>query len=96
MNQIFNNKNAEIQIEAFHPGGFLLEEIEERGILKKDLAQQLGILPNNLSQILYGKRNISVTLAIKLEQVLNISAETWISMQIAFDLQLARNELVQN
>ena len=55
-NQVFNTKGAEIEIQAFHPGEFLLEEIEEREILKKDLAQALEILPNNLSLLFAGKR----------------------------------------
>ncbi|RQO75577.1 addiction module antidote protein, HigA family [Pedobacter sp. KBW06] len=89
-NQIFNHKGAEIVAEAFHPGIFLLEEIEERDLLKKLLAKELDLLPNNLSQIFTGKRNISVNLALKLEKVLGISAEYWIGLQTAYDLQEAR------
>ena len=88
--QIFNSEGAEIVIQAFHPGIFLLEEVEARELLKKDLAKELNVLPNNLSQIFTGKRNISINLAIKLEKVLNISAEYWIGLQTAYDLQEAR------
>lgn len=91
-NQIFNSKGAEIEIEAFHPGEFLLEEIEERGILKKDLAKALEILPNNLSLLFAGKRNISAQLALKIGKFLNTSAEYWYGMQTAYDLQKARLE----
>ena len=34
-NQIFNSKGAEIKIEAFHPGEFLLEDIDARNMQKK-------------------------------------------------------------
>ena len=71
-NQVFNTKGAEIEIQAFHPGEFLLEEIEEREILKKDLAQALEILPNNLSLLFAGKRNISAQLALKIGKFLGI------------------------
>ncbi|WP_316841036.1 HigA family addiction module antitoxin [Pedobacter gandavensis] len=91
-NQIFDNKGIEITTQAFHPGIFLLEEIEKRKLLKKDLAKDLGLLPNNLSQIFTGKRNISITVALKLEKVLGISAEYWIGLQTAYDLQEARKE----
>ncbi|WP_316750442.1 HigA family addiction module antitoxin [Pedobacter gandavensis] len=91
-NQVFDNKGTEITIQAFHPGIFLLEEIEERKLMKKELARELGVLPNNLSQIFTGKRNISITLALKLEKVLGISAEYWIGLQTAYDLQEARKE----
>lgn len=92
-NQIFDHKGAEMRIEAFHPGEFLAEEIEFRNIKKKDVADELGILPNNLSQILAGKRNISASLALKLERLLGISAEYWYNLQTAYELQQAREEL---
>jgi len=91
-NKVFNAEGAEIDIQAFHPGEFLLEEIEERGILKKDLAQALEISPNNLSLLFAGKRNISVQLALKIGKLLGTSAEYWHGMQTAFDLQKARLE----
>lgn len=91
-NQVFNSKGVEIEIKAFHPGEFLLEEIEEREILKKDLAHALNILPNNLSLIFAGKRNISASLALKIGRFLGTSAEYWYSMQTAYDLQIARLE----
>ena len=91
-NQVFNSKGAEIEIEAFHPGEFLLEEIEARKILKKDFAKALEILPNNLSQIFVGKRNISAQLAIKIGKILETSAEYWYGTQTAFDLQKAKLE----
>ena len=61
---IFDHNGKVLQTKAFHPGHFLLEEIEERGLLKKDVALQLGILPTNLSEILNSKRNISPKLAV--------------------------------
>jgi plasmid maintenance system antidote protein VapI len=47
---------------------FLLEEIEERQLLKKDIAKQLEILPHHLSELFAGKRNISARMAVKLEK----------------------------
>ncbi|MFD1167113.1 HigA family addiction module antitoxin [Sphingobacterium daejeonense] len=61
-------------------------------MLKKTIAQQLEILPTNLSEILKGKRNISPRLAVRLEKVLKISAKYWLNLQMAWDLQNAREE----
>ncbi len=88
-NQIFNSKGAEIEIEAFHPGEFLLEEIEARQIQKKDFANEIGIYPNNLSSIFAGKRDISATLAIKIGKVLGTSGELWYNLQSAYTFQKA-------
>ena len=93
-NQVLDLNSKEIEIEAFHPGEFLLEEIEERGLLKKDVAKELEILPHHLSEIFAGKRNISAKLALKIEKLFNISAQYWLGMQMEYDLYVARHELV--
>jgi len=93
MNYTINDRKGNIsKVKAFHPGIFLQEEIEERELLKKTIAQQLEILPTNLSEILRGKRNISPRLAVRLEKLLNISAEYWLNLQMVWDLQKAREE----
>lgn len=91
-NQVLNAKGAEIEIQAFHPGEFLFEEIEARGIKKMDVGLALGISPNNLSLLFAGKRNISAPLAQKIGKFLATTAEYWYGMQSAFDLQKARIE----
>jgi len=93
-NQITHHTGKEIEIEAFHPGSFLLEEIEERGLLKKDAAKALEILPNHLGDIFAGKRNISAKVALKLEKLLDVSAHYWLGMQMEYDLYIARHEMV--
>jgi addiction module HigA family antidote len=93
-NQVLDHTGKEIEIEAFHPGGFLLEEIEARHLAKKDAATALGLLPHHLSEIFSGKRNISAKTALKIEQLLNVSANYWLGMQMEYDLYVARHELV--
>ena len=90
--QVFDHTGTEIEIEAFHPGEFLLEEIEERNLLKKDVAKALDILPHHLSEIFAGKRNISAKMAVKLEKLLGISAHYWFGLQMEFDLYTAKQE----
>jgi HTH-type transcriptional regulator/antitoxin HigA len=91
-NQVFDHNGNEIEIEAFHPGEFLQEEIEERNLLKKDVAQALGILPHHLSEIFSGKRHISARLAVKLEKLLGISSHYWLGLQMEFDLYQAKQQ----
>jgi antitoxin HigA-1 len=89
-NQVLDHNGTEIEIEAFHPGEFLLEEIEERDLLKKDVAKALDILPQHLSEIFAGKRNISARLAVKLEKILGISSHYWLGLQMEYDLFIAK------
>ena len=90
MDLIIDSNGNELITEAFHPGEFLLEEITEHGLLKKDVAKELGILPNHLSDVFAGKRNISARLAVKLEKLLDVSAQYWAGLQLAYDLHQAR------
>lgn len=92
INQVLDHTGKEIEIEAFHPGEFLLEEIVERNMLKKEAAKHLEILPQHLSEIFSGKRNISAKLALKIESLLDISANYWLGMQMEYDLFIARHE----
>jgi len=94
-NQVLDLNGKEIEIEAFHPGEFLLEEIEERELVKKEVAKALEILPHHLSEIFAGKRNISAKLALRLEKLLDVSANYWLGMQMEYDLYIARHEMVQ-
>jgi len=89
-NQVLDHNGNEIETEAFHPGEFLLEEIEERDLLKKDVAKALEILPQHLSEIFAGKRNISARLAVKLEKILGISSHYWLGLQMEYDLFVAK------
>lgn len=91
-NQVLNHNGNEIEIEAFHPGEFLLEEIEERTLLKKDVAKVLDILPHHLSEIFAGKRNIPAKLAVKLEKLFGISAQYWLGLQMYYDLYQAKQQ----
>jgi addiction module HigA family antidote len=75
---------------AFHPGQFLLEEVEERGLKKLIWQKSLGILPGNLGKLFKGRHHINARMAVRLEKILNISAEYWIGLQTTYDLTLAR------
>jgi addiction module HigA family antidote len=91
MGNVFDKEGNELRTPiAFHPGEFLLEEVEERGLKKIDFARDIGILPSNLSELFKGKRNINARMAIRIEKVLDVSAEYWIGLQMAYDLNIAR------
>ena len=91
MGNVFDKEGNELRTPvAFHPGEFLLEEVEERKLKKTELAKTLGLLPGNLSELFKGKRHINARLAVRLEAALGISAEYWLGLQSAYDLTIAR------
>lgn len=76
-----------------HPGYLIEMEIEARGLKKQDVAHDLGIRPQHLSELMSEKRNVSAMLAIKLEQVFGVEADYWLRVQAGYDLTKARKKL---
>lgn len=77
---------------ATHPGEVLKDEIEARELSKSETARKLGMQPGNLSELFKGKRNITAALALKLEDLLGISAEFWLNLQNRYEITTLRNE----
>lgn len=95
MNQFktINSKGKEIFTDVtIHPGEVLLDELEARGVKKSVFAEQLGMKPGHFSDLLYGRRHIGASVAIKLEKLLGISAEYWMRVQVYHDLFVERNK----
>lgn len=74
---------------AVHPGEILSEELEALGMSAAELARQIGVPPNRISQILAGKRAITADTALRLAHWFGTSAQLWIGLQNAYDLFLA-------
>jgi addiction module HigA family antidote len=75
---------------AIHPGQLLKEELDARGMKQIELANELGIAKNVMSEILNGKRNISPEMAVRLEDTLGIKAEFWMNYQMAYEIDKIR------
>ncbi len=52
-----------------------------RGIKQKDFAKEISMPAPNLSELINGKRNVTVSIAIKLEQALGIPYQNWMNLQ---------------
>ena len=76
-----------------HPGVILKREIEARGWTPEVLAIRLGVPKTYVYALLIGGLNIDVRLALDLERIVGPSAEMWLSMQMNYDLFMARKEL---
>jgi antitoxin HigA-1 len=81
-------------LSPIHPGEVLLEDfMKPLGLSQYRLAQDLGVTPIRISQIIHGRRSISVDTALRLARYFGTSAEVWLRLQIQYDLELAQNEL---
>ena len=74
-------------IVATHPGEMIKDELKERGMTQKQLAEQTGINTSVISETVNGKRPVSLNFAIALEKALDIPTEIWMNMQTQYDLR---------
>ena len=72
-----------------HPGEILADELEELSISLSELARQINVPPNRVSQIINGKRAITGDTALRLGHWFRTSAEFWLNLQAAYDLRIA-------
>jgi len=75
-----------------HPGEILSDELEEIGLTAKRLADLIEVPPNRLYQLLAGKRNVTADTALRLGQYFGMSADFWMNLQSAYELDLARQQ----
>lgn len=75
-----------------HPGEMIKDEIESRGLTQKKLAAMTGIAPSVLSEVLNGKRSVTIEYALLFEAALGIDADIWIGLQADYDKQKARHD----
>lgn len=71
---------------AIHPGCYLEEVLESRGIKKNDFARRAGITAKAVSQIINGKALYSPERALDFERTLGIKAEIWIHLADCYQL----------
>jgi HTH-type transcriptional regulator / antitoxin HigA len=75
---------------AIHPGEFLAEEIDARGLTQKELARLLGRSPQVVNEIVRGKKGITPATAVALERMLpGLSARYWLNLQTDYELTIA-------
>ena len=75
-----------------HPGEMLLEEfLKPLGLTQTEFAQRLGVSYPRLNEIIRGRRSVTPDTALRLAQVLTMSADFWLGLQQDWDLWHALN-----
>ena len=63
------------------------------GLTQYRLAKDSGVTPIRISQVVHGKRAISVDTAMRLARYFGTSAGVWLRMQVRYDLEVAQDRL---
>ncbi len=74
----------------FHPGRLIKADIEELGVSVVEAAKGLGISRQQLHSVIAGRANVTPEMAIRLEKALGSTADTWLRMQMNYDLAQIR------
>lgn len=77
---------------AIHPGEFLEETLDEIGMTQSELSNRLGRPVQAINEIIKGKKSITSTTALELEDVLGVPSHIWLGLESEYQLVLARQE----
>lgn len=70
-----------------HPGEMLMEEfVKPLGLTQTELAGRLGISFPRLNEVIHAKRAVTPDTALRLAQVVGMSADFWLGLQLDWDL----------
>jgi addiction module HigA family antidote len=78
-------------IYPIHPGEILADELVELNKTPTELARELYVPANRISQLIAGKRAMTADTALRLERRLGVSAAFWMNLQKRYELDLARD-----
>jgi antitoxin HigA-1 len=73
-----------------HPGEMIGDALAELGISISAAAKSLGVTRQQIHNVIAGRSVISPEMALRLEKGLGSSADTWLRMQLSYDLAQVR------
>lgn len=76
-----NKINEYHSFYPIHPFEIVKDEIEARGLTKKEFAESIGMKPSNFSRMIKKKGTLTSEMALKLESVLGIPFSHWMRYQ---------------
>jgi addiction module HigA family antidote len=85
---------SRLQRAPLHPGEILREQfMADFGVSVNRLARDLRVPPTRISEIVNERRAITPDTALRLARYFGTTAEFWINLQTAHDLDVARTSL---
>jgi len=83
-----------VKFAPVHPGEILLEEfLKPLAITQYRLAQDIGVHPRRINEIVHGKRAVSADTALRLARYFGLSERYWLNLQARYDLEVEKDRL---
>ena len=74
---------------AIHPGEISADELDALSVTPTELARQIAVPANQVTQIIHGRRSITGDTALRLGHWFGTSAQFWLNLQGACDIRVA-------
>jgi len=72
-----------------HPGQYLADELKDIGVTPTELARQIDVPANRISEIIRGRRSITGDTALRLSHWFGTTPQFWMNLQSAYDVRVA-------
>ena len=73
-----------------HPGELIRDNIDDLGLSVSEAAKGLGVTRQQLHNVISGRSAITPEMAVRLEKAIGSTADTWLRMQMNYDLAQIR------
>jgi addiction module HigA family antidote len=91
---ITKGKDMTAKLTPITPGDILLEEfLRPMKISQNQLAKDISVPANRVSQIIHGKREITADTALRLGKYFGIEPEFWLNLQVRYNMKIARSKV---
>lgn len=81
-------------MRPIHPGEILREEyLEPLGLSANALAKALKVPPSRIGDIVLERRGVTPDSALRLARYFGGDAQSWLNLQLAYDLKMAEKAL---
>ncbi|MCU0599676.1 MAG: HigA family addiction module antitoxin [Desulfobacterales bacterium] len=81
-------------LDPIPPGEILLEDfMKPKGISINQIARDIAVPVNRISNIVNGKRGITADTALRFELYFGIEAQFWLTLQSEYDLRIMKRKI---
>lgn len=81
-------------LDPITPGEILRDDfMEPLAISINQLARDLSVPPNRISEIVNGKRAITADTALRLQRYFGVEAQFWLNLQNEYDLRMMKRKI---
>jgi addiction module HigA family antidote len=84
------------KMKPIHPGEILLEEfLTPMHLSQNRIANDIGVPPRRINEIVHGKRRITADTALRLAHYFKMSPQFWLGLQMDYDLDIEKDRLAR-